>query len=364
MTTSVKRRLVLITGAGASRHFGEGDRPLPLMADWCDALVTALNRSEPALADTIGLRLGLSGQEFEEALGAFLRWSQTFDTIERFVQVGRSRYDQPISSEVRAWLASAPKRSAMIVRVINSSLWSEFGLNRVDESKGVASYGQLFKALDALPGGSSQLFSATTNYDRSGEVALSGIGFAADVGAQERPGRTRRLNVEAIEPWGDPSTVPHLHLHGAVGWYRDPGLGIRVQPADEEYDDRRTPAVLYPDPNKDPLGDVELGVHTLWAKLNEALDAATHVLVLGHSLHDAALLNALARCAHQRTRFAFCFHRAAKAVQTALNEHEVFRRAGIDVSLIPMDFQPEHDFTQATEWINGSHIRKDGSAWK
>lgn len=364
MSTSVRHHLVLVTGAGASRHFGEGDRLLPLMADWSDALVSALNRSEPTLADTIGLRAGLSGEEFEETLGAFLRWTQTFDTIERFLRVGRVGPDTPISSEVHTWLAGAAKCSARIVRVINSSLWQEFGLNRVDDTKATDTYRQLFEALDALPGGSTQLFNATTNYDRLGEVALSDIGFTADLGARGKTGRTKRLDVEAIDAWGDPSTVPHLHLHGAVGWYRQPEGGITVHPADEEYDSSRTPAVLYPDPDKDPLGDVEVGVHTLWQKLSEALDKATHVLVLGHSLHDRPLLDTLAQSSRDGARFAVCFHEDSDGIQAALTSHDVFRKPELNVSYIPMDFRPEHDFTQVKEWINGSHIRKDGSAWK
>lgn len=362
MSESVERRLVLVTGAGASRQFGEGGRPLPLMADWSDALVTALDRSEPKLADTIGLRSGLRGEEFEEALGAFLRWTQTLDATERFLQVGRAE-GGGLENEVPSWLVRARQRSQVIIEAINSSLWSEFGLNRVDESKAVNTYGQLFKALDALPGGSTRLFSATTNYDRSGEVALSGVGFTGDTGARGGPGRTQRLDVEAIEVWGAPSTVPHIHLHGAVGWYREPG-GIRINPADEEYDNRRTPAVLYPDPKKDPVGDVEAGVHTLWSKLDDALHSATDVLVLGHSLHDAALLDALARCAQQPTRFAFSFHRDCEAIRAALKAHDVFGTPNVNVSYITMDFRPEHDFAQVKKWINGSHIRKDGSAWK
>ena len=362
MSTSVKRRLVLVTGAGASRHFGHGDRPLPLMADWSDALVKALNRSEPNLADTIGLRSGLSGEEFEEALGAFLRWTQTFDATQRFLQVGRAA-GGGLVNEVPSWLHRARERSRIIIEAINSSLWSEFGLDKVDESKAVDTYRRLFQALDALPSGSTQLFSATTNYDRSGEVVFSEIGFTAKTGARGRTGRTQHLDVEAIEVWDDPSPVPHIHLHGAVGWYRDQDGRIRIQPADEEYDNRRTPAVLHPDPNKDPVGDVEVGVHTLWQKLSEALDKATHVLLLGHSLHDRPLLDALAQ-ASRDARFAVCFHEDRDGIQATLNSHDVFQRSDINVSYIAMDFRPEHDFAQVSEWVNGSHIRKDGTSWR
>lgn len=362
MSASAERRLLLVTGAGASVHFGTDDRPLPLMNGWSDALVDALNDREATLASTIKLQKGLSGEDFEEALGAFLRWTQTFDATQRFIHVGRQRADIGASGEVSTWLTIARQRSRTIVQAINSSLWDEFGLGRVDDTKATNTYRQLFEALDAPPGGSTRLFSATTNYDRSGEAVLSEVGFTADTGARGRPGRTQRLDVDQIDVWGDPSTVPHLHLHGAVGWYRDQGGGIRVQPADDEYDDRRTPAVLYPDPDKDPLGETEVGVHLLWRKFNNALESASHVLVLGHSLHDSALVNALAGCLTQQTRLAFCFHQDAKRVQKALKRHGVFRTHQGDVSFIPMDFQPGYDFAGVKEWIEGSHIRIDGTA--
>lgn len=52
MSTSAERRLVLVTGAGASVQFGTEDRPLPLMNGWSDALVDALNDQESGRAST------------------------------------------------------------------------------------------------------------------------------------------------------------------------------------------------------------------------------------------------------------------------------------------------------------------------
>lgn len=52
-----------------------------------------------------------------------------------------------------------------------------------------------------------------------------------------------------------------------------------------------TPVVLYPDPNKEPLK--EAVVNKLWTEFRIALQAAHRILVIGHSLHDPALVAAL-----------------------------------------------------------------------
>lgn len=361
MAGPTPHQLVLITGAGASLHFGADRRRLPLMADWSDALVKAFDRAEPGLAATMGLRTGLRGDEFEDVLGAFLRWTQTFDATERFMKVGRPGPESPISSEIVRWLSLARERTRSIVRVVNESLWREFSLNRVDTATATNTYQSLLKALRALPGeGPTTLFSATTNYDRSAEVALGGLGFSVDTGTRAVRGRTELLDLDAVQPWTDPMIVPHLHLHGAVGWYRDPKRGIRVDPADRDFDDRLTPAVLYPDPDKDPLGEGEVGVNALWNKLADALESATNVLVLGHSLHDRPLLEALFQHGGRNTRFAFTFHHDAEPIQDRLKNYSTVI-ANREVSLVPMDFQPKYDFSLLRAWIDGGLVRKDGT---
>jgi hypothetical protein len=331
------------------------------MADWSDELVKALNRAERGLAGTLDLRTGLKGDEFEEVLGAFLRWTQTFDATERFMKVGRPGPDTPITSEIVRWLSLARERTRTIVRAVNVSLWREFSLNRVDTATATNTYQSLLKALRAIPGkGSTTLFSATTNYDRSAEVALGELGFTVDTGTRTVRGRTERLDLDAVQPWSDPMTVPHLHLHGAVGWYRDPERGIRVDPADRDFDDRLTPAVLYPDPDKDPLGEGEVGVNALWNKFADALESATHVLVLGHSLHDRPLLDALFEHTARNTRLAFTFHHDAEPIAKRLKSYRT-AIANQEVSLVSIDFQPKHDFTSLRAWIDGGLVRKDGT---
>jgi hypothetical protein len=55
------RRIVVVTGAGASRNLGAKGE-LPLMADWAGILVEDVDKAEPGLASAIGLSSGLGAQ--------------------------------------------------------------------------------------------------------------------------------------------------------------------------------------------------------------------------------------------------------------------------------------------------------------
>jgi len=364
MSDHTENRIVLITGAGASINLGADGKRLPLMDGWSALLVERLDAAEPGLASTIELSSALTGEEFEERVGAFLAWQSGLDLMERFVQVGRQS-TAGVSGDVHQWFSNARQQAESIMRVINESLWSEFGGNRIDANVAGASYRELLRALDALPGTESggALFSATTNYDRSGEIAFDDVGFTPDTGARGSAWQTSRLDLSTMKPWRSHTEVPHLHLHGAVGWYRDPEQGgIKIAPADQAFDDRLTPAVLYPDPDKDPLAEVDLGVAHLWGKLEEALESATHVLIVGHSLHDRPLLDAIAKAsAQRRLRIGVgWFGEPDPAIQT-LNSHGAFDGTK-DLSLIEIDFQPDGDFTNVKRWIDGATIDREGTA--
>jgi len=89
----------------------------------------------------------------------------------------------------------------------------------------------------------------------------------------------------------DAEVVPVLHLHGAVGWYEQDGQ-VYDRSGDLPFNPTLgAPVVLYPDPDKDPTSDA--AVDKLWREFREALDRASHVLVIGHSLNDPALVRAL-----------------------------------------------------------------------
>lgn len=371
MIAGLDNRLVLITGAGASRRLGQ-DRPMPLIADWCDSLVDALDKVEPGLSGVLLLEKGMSGEAFERALGEFLGWWREFHLTERFVQVGRIDSSGTFSDVFR-WIELAKQRVPRIVRAINESLWDEFGLHRVDVDAASNAYRELCRALKALPGEArTQLFSATTNYDRSGEAAWDAVGFRPDDGSRRRHvGGSHWLEVEQVQLWKPDNTVPHLHLHGAVGWYRDERRGVCVEPADQEFDDRRVPAVLYPDPIKDPLNQTDVDVHLLWGKLVDALREASHVLVLGHSLHDRSLVTALENAVTEKPlRLAVTFYsedpNGSDGIQRAIEGSALAKNStsthAIDFSLVPFDFHAEADFAPLRRWIDGANIQKDGRA--
>lgn len=355
-------RLVLITGAGATRNLGADDLPMPLMYEWAKSVRITFDKAEPGLADALGLNGDLSGEQFEKTLGEYLAWEQTLPLQHQFRRLGAERNNKlQDRGDYQAWHQLASERAPMIRRALNTWLWEDFNLERIDRDAAHVAYGRLGESVfAALPAPNTEIFSATTNYDRSGESAWESLGYRCDTGARGGGARTSILRVGEIEPWGDHTVIGHLHLHGAVGWYRQEGA-IRVEPADRRYDDRETPAVLYPDPQKDPFAEGGWGADTIWQKLVEALQQATHVLVLGHSLHDRPLVEALDELIHQghRPRLGFCYHTAEhpSAIGNRIRTARLFGGGMVDLSLIPMDFGPDADFEPLQRWILGATIQ-------
>jgi hypothetical protein len=170
---------------------------------------------------------------------------------------------------------------------LRGSLFNEFGFNRLSAAACENAYRLLFERIGGVP---DELVCSTTNYDRSLEIAFQSIGLPSRTGFTPDPLRTPTLDPRGLgefEP-GHPSV---LYLYGAVGWYvRDDGSIIST-PADAAHNPTLgRPAVFYPDPQK----EVErTETAALWQAFLEALDNATHVLVVGHSLNDPHLLGAL-----------------------------------------------------------------------
>lgn len=98
-------RLVLVAGAGASRELGESG-PLPLMADWSNALCEALDSKERDLAAAVHLKSGMSGPEFEQALGLLLRWEQMRYLEHRFEGLGGPTPNSTTSESTSGWRRS------------------------------------------------------------------------------------------------------------------------------------------------------------------------------------------------------------------------------------------------------------------
>jgi hypothetical protein len=278
-------RLVVITGAGASRNLGGSDKPLPLMGDWAAAVRRALDKRDLELSDLVGIRPSQSGPEFETAVGEFLAWQRVLDLSARFLPFGLNARTQ---DDVSNWRDRAAHRARAVVEVLNHTLYEEFSGGRVSDWAAAQAYGQLLATLPFSPG--AVITFATTNYDPAVELAMAELGRRPDVGDVAGPGRTRVLATEGLIARCEASRgVAVLHLHGKVGWYTQDDGSVVVEQDNVPYNEHRgTPTVLMPDPAKDPLA--EPAIRDLWGEFDLALQQATHVLVLGHSLHDPVLV--------------------------------------------------------------------------
>jgi hypothetical protein len=287
----VPDKLLLITGAGASTELSSDENyPLPLMGDWAERLRAKLG---PGLSAMSGLEEASdNGVKFEETLGALFTWLQSLDATERFTPMAR----QNESVQGDNWdgqflqaLNHCRQHGDRIQSLLNESLFEEFGPGRIDTSKAAAAYTRLFAALgfdSPVPGG---LVCATTNYDRTLEMAFEDLGIVARTGAKPHGFKTPKLDPAGLGEFGDAPSL--LYLHGAVGWYLQEDGTIDALPADSGYKAALgKPAVLYPSLNKDPDLNVTAAI---WREFRTAVGAATHILVLGHALNDDHLLREL-----------------------------------------------------------------------
>jgi hypothetical protein len=275
--------LLLVLGAGASRSLGKG-QPMPLMPDWSNALCEALDQAAQGLASACHLEPGMDGPTFETNLGLLLRWQSVRHLEERFERLGGN---QPggLLSAVRDARANTQRHMEIVMKVINSTLYEQFGQLRIDYERAAAAYSQILAETKGC-----RLVVATTNYDRAAESALRMAGRSTNTGFVGNPHMT-----PALDPSGMlenlAAEIPVIHLHGAVGWYEAEGV------VSDHYGDRPynptlgSPVVLYPDPDKDPTSDAL--VHQLWDQFTRAVEIADLILVIGHSLHDPALVQAL-----------------------------------------------------------------------
>jgi SIR2-like protein len=222
--------------------------------------------------------------KFETNLGLLLRWQQVRHLEERFQDLGGPHAGSHLGQieEARRYIDN---RMGTVLEAINVTLYEQFGQRRIDDDKASEAFRVLLKHL-----GDPEIVLATTNYDRAGETALATLGHTVDTGFRHRPNRTPVLEPAEL---GFGTRTPVIHLHGAVGWYeRDGSVGDFH--ADQPFNPSLgTPVVLYPDPDKDPTNDAVVSL--LWAEFNNALIEADSVLVIGHSLHDPALVRALRR---------------------------------------------------------------------
>ena len=98
------------------------------------------------------------------------------------------------------------------------------------------------------------------------------------------------LNVDDLLRGVD-AYVPVLHLHGKAGWYRrredQTPYAVDTTTHNTGFG---TPLVMLPDPGQEYGEEI---INRIWTQFQSALERARMVLVVGHSLHDKLLVQAL-----------------------------------------------------------------------
>jgi hypothetical protein len=294
--------LLLVTGAGASRNLGTGNSKMPLMGEWASALCEQLETEEPGLAPACGLDPEFDGPRFEEAIGDLLQWDRVRYLEERFQPLALSGFTGAPIGKLKEARERTTDRLRRFQSALDLTLFWQFGQRAVDDGKAERAYESLLHQLDP-----SVFAVATTNYDRSAESALLGLGHTVVNGFVGRPTRRQVFTPSALaEGRGTGTTL--LHLHGAVGWYERDGEVI-LDNAEEDFDPNRgTPVVLYPDPEKKPAEAAI--VSELWQEFEIMVNEASSILVIGHSLHDDPLVEHLAGVGQDRPLAVSCYSRA------------------------------------------------------
>lgn len=282
---------VVIAGAGASRDLGH--QPLPLMGDWAASIVEDLGKG-PTSPDSIGLRDEMDGFEFEKALGRFLEAQQLIARGAAVLSTFGALGSPDFATYTEPWFTSAGSAAGDIVEVINANLVRNFGRGVVAPDKAASTYGRLVEFLGSHGVDTNQIAFATTNYDRAIEIGLRKEGYTVVDGFEEDVGvQLPRLSASGIvERTFNRPEYPVLHLHGAVNWYvNEEGVIVR-QFEDTPYSRvHGTPALLLPDPEKEPSTDSR--VSELWSEFERAIARCSHVLIIGHGLNDQAMIRLL-----------------------------------------------------------------------
>lgn len=301
----VDPRILIITGAGASTSLGAGGEPLAMMGDWAASLVDELKYA----ADLIGLTKNMRGDEFEAALGRFIAFSEALSSIAPLNRFGQ--FETVITEPERAltkvdatvWMQLAEQNVHKVRMALHRNLYEQFGQKRIDDDKAKRAYSKLHGQIrEAFADRDGPVFFAhvTTNFDHAIEAAIEQAepgdypqrvrsGFGRAVAGRREPWAP---NLLAYSSTGD-DEAPVVHLHGAIGWYfTEDGNEVFRRNTDDEIVPDFTPALLLPDDKKD-TNRFPAPLRQVWEQFTHILRNSTHVLVLGHSLHDKHLVEAL-----------------------------------------------------------------------
>lgn len=315
------------------------------MADWAGDIVERLDREQPwGLAGLLGLERHTDGEAFESRLGMFLAWERSLPTVAELSNLGEEDASGGRPKVFQAWLNRAKLNASTVNKVVFDSLFANFAQSRVAAHGAAQAYGTLLDLL-RLPRRDIALTVATTNYDFAIEEAMSVLGMAPEWGEQAKTsftGATPPVTIENLTQATELGRTPILHLHGRVGWYmKDDGQMVSVG-ADGVYNkDFGAPGLLLPEPQK--RYDEYVPFRLMWDEFRKAIERASRILVLGHSLNDVGLRDALRPVAGSRLRVTIC---VAGGAGTGPYEQEKSRITGLlpDLppgALIPLRFGPQ-----------------------
>lgn len=259
------------------------------MDGWAEVL---RQRFGSALSELLGLHNVETAQDFEQHLGDLTRWLELVALNERFSWMTSGTDDgRDIQvTHYEAALRSAAERGERFQRTLDETLAELFGPGSFAASDVLGrAYNILLSAVGSDGRRPDEIVCATTNYDRSLELALASIYQQVRTGFRHDGIMRSTLEADGLGTFKRQPSL--LYLHGAVGWYRSEDGGVVAYPAADPYrPDLGRPGVLYPSKNKVVEDSV---VRDIWVELDAALANATHVLVLGHGLGDDHLVQRL-----------------------------------------------------------------------
>lgn len=327
--------LLLVTGAGASRELGQNQIPMPLMDDWRKDLIRRLQQASLRDAiDVIDLINIDKPEQFEERIGAFLAWQRSLPVARSLLALGKPESSYETPKQVDDWFDRSNAVATQVVSVIHDSLFSLFGREQINVWNTGKAYEALFRILEVNR--TDAVAVATTNYDVAAELGLLEAGRRPDWGEpQHFQNRQPLLEIRGLVDGWSWYRDPVLHLHGRVGWYlQDDGTLMSTDPNAKYFPHMGQPGLLLPDPNKDYT---EIPVlNDMWNEFDKLIAAASHVLVLGHSLHDPRLVEHL-----QSARNLAVTIYLPPTPTTLTDEVERVRTLIPSASIIPMAFGPE-----------------------
>ena len=300
--------VLLVTGAGASRELGGDQNPLPLMGEWASDIVDRLERETPwGLAAILGLERNTVGEVFEHRLGRFLAWERALTTVAELSDLGEDVAAGGRPKVFEKWLNQARRSAGVVNKVVFESLFANFGQSRVSSFAAGKAYNILLNLL-GVTRGNTALTVATTNYDFAIEDAMSGLGWFPEWGQEpstSTTGASPPIRIANLSQATEMGRTPVLHLHGRVGWYlKDDGRLLSFSPDVVYNKDFGVPGLLLPEPDKRYEEDLHFRV--MWEEFRKAIERAARILVLGHSLNDDGLREALAPVAANRVRVTMC----------------------------------------------------------